>query len=358
MSGPRGWSVAVPIGGRLGRAGLGNQAIAMGKAWLGASVLGQRYVDVPWGLNPRGYRSEFRSSRLDWAKTFALRGASRVVLDERAFRDWGGVDYGRFVADTFDGEPVPLIVCHDSNMEGGFASIVGARSFLASRLTGTHAVQSSKLLSKVELERLDVPIITLHFRAGDFEADPPGPGEFNRRLPASWYRDMIVSLEASAAVRPKYYIVCEPDPTVVRMAKNLGEGLAPGRISVVSNSPTVDLALLARSDLIVCSVSSFSMLAAFISDSPYIWYGGQLSRTAGRRGIWPDEMRPRFHDTRGHAATEGRGVPASSVSDFSDLSSAMERNLELRAAGADLMLYGSLPTTKDNDDANRDSRAS
>ena len=37
-----------------------------------------------------------------------------------------------------------------------------------------------------------------------------------------------------------------------------------------------DALALAGADLLVCSASSFSSLAAFLSDSPYVWFAGNL----------------------------------------------------------------------------------
>ena len=78
-------------------------------------------------------------------------------------------------------------------------------------------------------------------------------------------------------------------------------------------------ALLARSggdDLLVCSVSSFSMLAAFVSDRPYLWFAPQLTEVDDRLTLWGREPAQRSeHSPTGRSlalrsqAVRPRGIP-------------------------------------------------
>jgi len=65
----------------------------------------------------------------------------------------------------------------------------------------------------------------------------------------------------------------------------------------IPDSDCSDLLALADADLLVCSVSSYSQWAAFLSQAPYIWFAPQLQLHAGGRGsLWggsfPDSAVP------------------------------------------------------------------
>jgi len=48
-----------------------------------------------------------------------------------------------------------------------------------------------------------------------------------------------------------------------------------------------DLLALADADLLVCSISSYSLWAAFLSNAPYLWFAPSLQRHSGNRGsLW------------------------------------------------------------------------
>lgn len=349
MSMRSGWSVAIPAGGLRGGAGLGNQAIVMGKAWIGAQVLNQSYVEVPWGQNPRGYSRELGTNRLDWVPKYALRFASRRRLGADEYLRWGGVDYEEFLRHSFNSTKVPLIVSHASDMVGGFASIVRARGFLRARLLGTKAAVQAPMFRDLERQRLNGPIIAVHFRAGDFADERPEPGTFNRRIPAEWYADVLRQLYDRFGTDATYLVICEGDRDVVEAARAIlvGAGIRSGRI--VSGSPTSDLRVMVESDILVCSISSFSMLAAFLSGNRYVWYAPHLSIEGSFGEIWPEAMRPRTELPA--PAVDGwysRAVAAPfAPSDLQELGADVERLVARRNEQRDLMIYGRLPVSEE-----------
>jgi hypothetical protein len=78
--------------------------------------------------------------------------------------------------------------------------------------------------------------------------------------------------------------------------------------SDIPDSDCSDLLALADADLLVCSISSYSQWAAFLSQAPYLWYAPSLQVHAGERGsIWggsfPDTLMP------ADAGSLPRGVP-------------------------------------------------
>jgi len=70
----------------------------------------------------------------------------------------------------------------------------------------------------------------------------------------------------------------------------LCEGLPCVLSGDIPDSDCSDLLALARADLMVCSVSSFSVWAAFLSGKPYLWYGPNLhAHSEGYLSIWGHE---------------------------------------------------------------------
>jgi hypothetical protein len=340
----RGWSVAIPIGGLRGSAGLGNQAVIMGKAWLGARALRQHYVEVPWTQNPRGYGKELEVTPLDWVPRYALRFASRTRLTTDDYLGWGGLDYEQFVTEVMRDSPrVPRIVAHSSGMVGGFASIAGARGFLRERFLGTRAAVNSPITAELERMRLRGAVVAVHFRAGDFSEDAPQPGTFNRRLPGSWYADTLSQLRSRLGSSATYLLVCEPSAATVQSAREILDRSGIKDARIVSGTPTADLRALVLADILVCSVSSFSMLAAFLSEGRFIWYAPHLTTHDGGWGeIWPASMRPRVpweDSTMG--AEDGRGVAFPTRAETIDAFAADVLAVASRRHPAnDLMMFG------------------
>ena len=63
-------------------AGLGNELIPWGKAYIASRVLGIPALHPAWGLNTRRYWEYFGTSRIDWPPTVTARlsGRSRAPL--------------------------------------------------------------------------------------------------------------------------------------------------------------------------------------------------------------------------------------------------------------------------------------
>ncbi|HEV7814426.1 MAG TPA: hypothetical protein VGP06_04910, partial [Janthinobacterium sp.] len=91
--------ICIPeISGRRG-AGLGNELFPWAKAFLASQALGSRMAHPAWGLNPRNYRRDFGTARLDWLQHALLRQALPAVrFDEAAYLSTGKEDYQDAVA--------------------------------------------------------------------------------------------------------------------------------------------------------------------------------------------------------------------------------------------------------------------
>jgi hypothetical protein len=156
-----------------------------------------------------------------------------------------------------------------------------------------------KVEQRLSPQRLTV---ALHIRAGDFGANTEGPqpGQFNTMLPISWYASVGKNLRAAFGGSVEFVILTddEEDPSIVSLSGDLEAISLPQR----SRPLLSDIAMMASADLLVCSVSSLSMFAAFISEKPYVWYGPHLGERGGLRSIWGHEP----HQIEGRTASNAR----------------------------------------------------
>lgn len=278
------WSVGKQISPR--GAGLGNEVFPWAKAYLGAEALGLRCVNPAWRLNPRRYDKYLGGTLLDSAKYIAAQSLPSVEITSKMYHSTGQTDYfealGKLRQGSID-RRFPVLV-HSSGMSGGYLAIRRAKGFLQHALLGS----PDAILARAELDSTEDPTVrvAVHVRGGDFQASGVvARSGFNQTLPLEWYRSQLETLTSSLALPIKIFLATDsPSPKVT-------EGLTIGDTSPreIGSSSISDLAVLAHCDILISSVSSFSMLAAFLSDAPYVWHREQLHESGGWLSIWGHE---------------------------------------------------------------------
>lgn len=344
----RGVSVSRVLGRR--GAGLGNEILPWAKAALASQELGLRLARPAWAWHPEKYPEAWGWSRVSLAAEYAAgKMLPSLVITEDMYRATGLVDYGAAVRAIAQesayfqaGGPLRIV---SEGMWGGYQAIELAKPFLWRQLLTATGVPTT--LSEYRRRVGARVAAVIHIRGGDFTAQSPQPGQFNKRLPIEWY--LNVGKEIRRGLGSDVYISVVTDSPraaeVVELSKVIGAEIevAPFRESAA----IADLAILASADLAVCSVSSFSMAGAFLSDdAPYIWYGPQLSKNENGWGIWghePHQRRQELADGDVIQEMLPRGVPMG-VND--PLPEAVTKYLLSRASvrcrRLDLLYYGSL----------------
>jgi len=349
---------SLPRTSTLRGAGLGNELFPWSKAFLASEVLGATLLHPAFGLNRRQYHRDFGTSRLDWIGHRMLTGALPVVeFDEVAYRSTGKVDFEDAIADfgirngLFERKNYVLAL---SGMWGGFLAIRKAQSFvLAELLKANNAVHNlHSTLRNVEREKL---VIAVHFRGGDFTpaSDSSGyRGRFNMSLPLDWYLDTCASLERALPGRIQFVLLT--DATEERV-KPFVERFKALTTSHLRNTTPSDLLLMAKADCIVCSVSSFSMWGAFLSDAPYLWFAPNLQTHGEYMSLWghePAEQNGGVTDRNlravesdsgvGHHLARGTPVGLDGIIPDS-LVELLEARLRIRSLATDLIYSGVAP---------------
>ncbi|MGA2876412.1 MAG: hypothetical protein ABSE82_12840, partial [Nitrososphaerales archaeon] len=132
----------------------------------------------------------------------------------------------------------------------------------------------------------------------------------------------------------------------------------PGQIEQAGLTECSDLLLMSMADLRICSISSYSLMAAFLSDGLYIWYEPQLTYTDGMYTLWGMENAQRMKGSptsqsvdlmktiepgspwetafKGYAMRTGSALPRG-------LAHQLHRKLLTNDRSASLLEYGCLP---------------
>ena len=338
------WSVGKMLSTR--GAGLGNEVFPWAKAYLGAIAFDARLVDPPFLLNPRRYDRELDVGGIGaTVRYLAVQSLPAITIDQPLLDTLGAVDYYDAMCTLRRtlGTKSGLILRHTTGMQNGYLGIRRARPFLRSRLLGTEAV----LRHLASLPAVGDGIVTvgLHIRGGDFDSQQRvTPGVFNVTIPDAWYRDVLDSVHREL-----------DRPLQVYVASNLPSGRLedlldlPGcGVTLLSGSATEDLAVLASCDFVIPSISSYSLLAIFLSDAFYCWPLEHLNDTGGWLSIWGHES-----SSGGPATTESpvsqmakdvrvvRGIPVPAIPSWPRwLPDALAARALVRATSADLRMYG------------------
>jgi hypothetical protein len=334
-------------------AGLGNALLPLAKAYLTAQALGVPYVRPAWGLNRRPYWRYFSGSRLDVLPLAqAMVGRRRVTFTEAAYRATGVVDYGEAVRLWAENAlPDGRSVVVNEGMWGGRPAVDAARPFVLDYLRRSRyaAANQSALLSR---RRRTGPLVGMHVRRGDFvrprAASPPGRSRWNVGVPIDWYRAVGQDLRRRLGHDVEFLVVGQlDDPEVSGLARELDAlTTAEERWTDVS-----DLLLLAGADVLVCSVSSFSLGAAWLGQGVYVWPRWQLVEHDGWLSLWGDQ--PAQQDgltaqnrralTACGTAPAGRGVAAPLDGRLPDGLEALLRERGDCDRRSDLVYYGVVP---------------
>lgn len=335
-------------------AGLGNELVPWARAYLMAQVLGAHCMKPAFGANARGYRQHFSTPRSDfvWHRLLAA-ALPRVHFGEVEFEAHGGGDvvqaFRRFADAQGLRDRRPLLVT-TGGLWGGLHHIARAREFVRGTLHGSRYAAANLAQQAARLNP-DILTVAMHVRLGDFEASAPDldsyRGRFNCALPLAWF--MGIGQQLCAAFGDAIQFQIFSDGTAAQLAP-LQAALNPVDTHCALPADVSDLLALSQADLLVCSVSSYSVWAAALSSSPYLWFGPQMHlHDGGFASIWGHEDRQlqassptldalhraglASHPGRAHAMGLAGPLPEA-------LLQALQRRVSERQRSGDLVRYG------------------
>lgn len=280
-------------------AGLGNELIPWARAFVAGTTLGVKTLPPAFGLNERKYRRHFGTPRLDWLTHRLIEHVlPRYEFTEADFYKYSEkslADTILLFADEHKLAEKTAWVLTTQGMWGGYRHVLEARDFVRSTLYLSKFAATNLATIK---SRLNPNLITvgMHIRLGDFESEinvNNYRGKFNVSLPLQWYINIAHSIQQQLEDKVQFLIVS--DGTKEQLAPLLNECNAITTIDI-PDSDISDMLALADADLLVCSVSSYSAWAAFLSNKPYLWFEPNLQKIDGYYSIWGHEPRQRMVD--------------------------------------------------------------
>ncbi len=255
--------------------GLGNELLPWARAFLASQVLDARLLPPAFGMNRRAYWWHFHTAPDDWIYHRALEYLLPVVeFTEADYLAHGGGDVvtalqGFAAARRLHQRRAYVLVTE--GLWGGYHHIEAAREFIRSTLYQSRYAARNLLQLRARIDPHKL-LVGMHVRLGDFS--PPGSaGDYHRAsnisLPIEWLESLARCLDQALGDGWQLLLITDGTeqqlkPLTSQWACITTNDLAPGDCS--------DVLALAGADLLVCSPSSFSTLAAFLSDSPYLWF--------------------------------------------------------------------------------------
>jgi len=340
-------------------AGLGNELIPWARSFLAGQVVGAHALPPAFGFNSRKYWRHFGTPRYDWVLHKAMEYLLPVVeFKEADYLRHGGGDVVQALRKFANAEELHrrrAFVLVTEGMWGGYEHIAAARDFMFSTLYQSRFA-ARNLMSIAERLHPDKPVIGMHVRLGDFL--PPSSelgmykGRFNCALPLQWYCNIAHSIYSKLGESVQFLVVS--DGTREQLQPLL-DTVPAFTTSDLPDSDCSDLLALAKADLLVCSVSSFSSIAAFLSEVPYLWFEPNLQmHDEGFYSIWGHEEGQRRMDSPTRRAIQyrltaendlpDRGTPVGMQGDVPEsvLLELMKRKQQSNPL-TDLIRYGVVP---------------
>ncbi len=263
--------------------GLGNELVPWARAFLASQVLNARLLPPAFGLNRREYWRHFGTAPDDWIYHRAIeRLLPAVPFTEADYLEHGGDDVvvalRRFAAARSLQRRAAYVLITEG-LWGGFYHVQSARDFMRATLYQSRfaAANLLRLRERIDPDRI---LVGMHVRLGDFKPAVPAAEHRdvpNVALPLEWFCNIADSLRRLLPDQLQFLLVSDGTPEQLRPLMQRVPCITSADLP---NGDCSDALALADSDLLVCSASTYSHLAAFLSDSPYIWFAPNLYQHA------------------------------------------------------------------------------
>lgn len=340
-------------------AGLGNELIPWARSFLAAQVVGAHALPPAFSFNTRKYWRHFGTPRYDWPLHKAMERLLPVVeFGEDEYVRYGGGNVVQALRNFAEAEKLlsrRAFVLVTEGMWGGYSHVAAARDFMFSTLYQSRFAARNLLRISQRLV-LDKPVVGMHVRLGDF-AEPLASvehyrGHFSCSLPIAWYCNIARTIRAQLGDAVQFLVISDGTREQLQPLLDIVPAVTT---SDLPDSDCSDLLALIKADLLVCSVSSYSSIAAFLSEASYLWFAPNLQiHDEGVYSIWGDEAGQQRVDSptrraiqfhlAGRDVSPGRGTPVGMQGDIpefvlAELMQRFKRNNPL----TDLVRYGVVP---------------
>jgi hypothetical protein len=346
--------------------GLGNEMFPWAKGWIASQALRAHLIGPAWGINRRRYYRNFRTSRLDFLIEDALLRLPHFDFTEKDYLGTGQTDFGAAISQWANVRGLTRrrsFAVSVGGMWGGYGAIRSARPFLFSRLFASRDALRNLYQVHSKLDRSKL-FVAVHMRSGCEGFTTPTPGEtrrgkFNILIPGDWYLWVCRTLKERFRDRIQFWFFTDrKNPDCEEAIRRFN----PAQFTQSGLTECSDLLSMTLADLRVCSVSSYSLAANFLSDGPYVWHEPQLTLRDGFYTLWgseeiqekrasPTALSKEFVAKVGGAHGQGQSMPVNFLGvpmDIGDplpehLVELLEQRLRNHDSRTNLIEYGCVP---------------
>src|ERR1700741_5008800 len=338
--------VAFPLWIGRRHQGLGNELVPWAKAFIASQELQIKFLLPAVGLNDRHYYKYFGTSRWDWIYYAILKKVLPCyVFTEEDYLATGEKDFARAIriyADKKGLDKKHSYALLTEGLWGNFYSIREAQHFVLSQLYSTQNLTDNlyQLDRQIADKRL---VVGIHIRMGDFlpaASTSEYKGVWNTRVSLAWYLNICRQLKAELGDAVAFMLLTDGDEEELR---DFIDEFHPITNFRQPNSAVSDLLALASADVLVCSISSYSMWGAVLSRALYFWYLPNLQRSNGYLTLW-DERIDGLGDPGGSDGILPRGIPMAEDSRIPDnVLEYLRMKIKLNSLSLDLVKSGGVP---------------
>ena len=259
--------------------GLGNELLPWARAFLASQVLNARLLTPAFGMNRRGYWRDFHTAPDDWLYHRAIEQLLPVVeVAEADYLAHGGGDVVRALRSFATEHKLydrHCFILATDGLWGGFRHVEAAREFIRATLYRSRYAGRNLLQIHERLDRQKI-IVAMHVRLGDF-VPPVATDQYrqvpNASLPIEWFCNVAACLTQAFNDDWQLLLITDGRPEQLQA---LTDAFPCVTTADMLNNDCSDVLALAAADLLVCSASTYSSLAAFLSESPYLWFAPSL----------------------------------------------------------------------------------
>lgn len=259
--------------------GLGNELIPWARAFVAAQLLDARLLPPAFGLNRRVYWRHFHTRPDDWIYHRLLQQVMPVVrFTEADYEAHGGGSAQAALGSFIEARGLRrrhVFALVTDGLWGGYSHIQAAREFVRTTLYQSRYAPRNLLQLQGRIDPRKI-LVAMHVRLGDFVA-PTTLDSYQRRanasLPLAWFCNVADCLQGAFGDDWQLLLVSDGAPAELQPLLDRHSCIITADIP---DGDCSDALALAAADLLVCSASSYSSLAAFLSDSPYLWFAGNL----------------------------------------------------------------------------------
>ena len=281
---------------KIFNAGLGNLLIPISKAYLASLALNCKLL-IPFQIDTRRLKIYFNPVKMGYLPylpnpfkkiTFSLEDYKQT----RKLTDTN--DYYENIKVFFKGKNYNNIILINEGMWGGYYSIYRARKWIKTFLATNRKARKNiaETGSYYHPKRIQVGI---HIRKGDFQKQNESLNNknehsiWNIQIPIEWYYNIAENLIEKIKAENIDFVLftdSEEDNDISRFIKSFNIITKKN----IKGSEFSDLYLMSECDLLVCANSSYSMMGAFLSDSPYLMFKEYTIKKGEKYFLWDEDI--------------------------------------------------------------------